>query len=186
MVAVCMAVGGMVGATLGARWLTRISDERLHAAVRALLVSIGLLLIVESVVPWTSARLSVGPIVEGAVAALAGVIVGAVRTILGVAGGELIIPTLLLLFGVPIKVAGTTSLLISIPTMLVGLARHRAQGAFQGVAEVRRIVMPMGLGTIIGSAAGGFLVACAPTGGVKVLLGAVLIASAFRAFQVRP
>ena len=41
LVAICMASGGMVGATLGARWLTRISDERLHAAVRTLLVSSG-------------------------------------------------------------------------------------------------------------------------------------------------
>jgi uncharacterized membrane protein YfcA len=69
--------------------------------------------------------------------------------------------------------------------LLVGLARHRAQGAFQEVAEVRRIVTPIGLGTTFGSAAGGFLVAYAPTGGVKLLLGAVLIASAFRAFRVR-
>jgi uncharacterized protein len=31
-VAICMMLGGMAGATLGARWLARISDERLHAA----------------------------------------------------------------------------------------------------------------------------------------------------------
>ena len=83
----------------------------------------------------TSAELTFGPIAQGTLAALAGVIIGAVSTILGVAGGELIIPTLVLLFGVPIKAAGTTSLLISIPTMLVGLARHRARGSFQEVAE---------------------------------------------------
>lgn len=130
-VAVCMMLGGMIGAALGARWLARISDERLHAAVRALLVSIGLLLIAESATPWISAGVSIGPVVVGVVAVLAGVIIGAVSTLLGVAGGELIIPTLVLLFGVPIKAAGTTSLLISIPMMLVGLARHRAAGCFR-------------------------------------------------------
>jgi uncharacterized membrane protein YfcA len=184
-VAACMMAGGMAGATLGARWLTRISDERLHAGVRTLLVSIGVLLMVESVVPWTSAGLPFGPIARGAVAAVSGVIIGAVSTILGVAGGELIIPTLVLLFGVPIKAAGTTSLLISIPTMLVGLARHRARGAFQEVAQVRRVVVPMGLGTVVGSAVGGLLIAYAPADAVKVLLGVALIASALRVFKVR-
>jgi uncharacterized protein len=61
-VAVCMMVGGMAGAALGSRWLARLSDERLHTAVRTLLVSIGLLLIIESVTPWTATGLSVSPI----------------------------------------------------------------------------------------------------------------------------
>jgi uncharacterized membrane protein YfcA len=184
-VAVGMMVGGMAGAALGARWLAHISDERLHAAVRTLLVSIGVLLIVESAAPGTSAGVAGGPILQGALAALAGVIIGAVSTILGVAGGELIIPTLVLLFGVPIKAAGTTSLLISIPTMMVGLARHRARGAFHEVGEVRRVVVPMAFGTVLGSAAGGLLIAYAPAGPVKVALGVVLIASALRVFRVR-
>jgi uncharacterized membrane protein YfcA len=89
LVAGCMMVGGMIGAALSATWLARISDERLHAAVRILLVSIGLLLIVESVTPWTSAGLPLGRIAEGMVAAVAGVAIGAVSTTLGVAGGEL-------------------------------------------------------------------------------------------------
>lgn len=184
-VAVCMMVGGMAGAALGAQWLMRISDERLHAAVRVLLVSIGLLLIAESALPWTSSGLSVGPIAKGAVALLCGIGIGTIATVLGVAGGELIIPTLVLLFGIPIKAAGTTSLLISIPTMLVGLARYRASGQFRGMAEVHRIVVPVGLGTVVGSAAGGLLIAYAPAQGVKVLLGVVLIASALRVFKVR-
>ena len=115
----------------------------------------------------------------------AGVLIGAVSTLLGVAGGEMIIPTLVLLFGVPIKAAGTTSLVISIPTMLVGLTRHHARGAYQGVADVRRVIVPMGLGTVVGSAVGGFLIAYAPAGAIKVLLGLVLIVSALRVFRVR-
>jgi uncharacterized membrane protein YfcA len=84
------------------------------------------------------------------VAIFAGVIIGAVSTMLGVAGGELIIPTLVLLFGVPVKAAGTTSLLISIPMMLVALARHRARGVFQEVTEVRRVVCRWGSARLSG------------------------------------
>ena len=62
---------------------------------------------------------------------------------------------------------------------------HRAKGAYQGMSEVRRVLVPMGLGTVVGSAVGGLLVAYVPANGVKVLLGVVLIASALRLFKVR-
>ena len=39
---------------------------------------------------------------------------------MGVAGGELLIPTIVLLYGVDIKIAGSLSLAVSLPTMLVG------------------------------------------------------------------
>ena len=47
-----------------------------------------------------------------------------VAALLGVAGGELLIPTLVLLFGADIKLAGSLSLAVSLPTMLVGFARY--------------------------------------------------------------
>jgi uncharacterized membrane protein YfcA len=184
-VAVAMMAGGMLGAALGARWLAHVSDARLHAAVRTLLIGIGALLIVESLGSWTSPGLPLG---EGGlilVGVLVGIGIGAVSTLLGVAGGELIIPTLVLAFSVPIKAAGTMSLLISMPTMLVGLARHRACGAFADVRDVGRVVLPMAGGTVVGSAMGGLLVGGAPGGAVKLVLGLVLVGSALRVFKAR-
>jgi uncharacterized protein len=184
-VAVAMILGGMIGAAVGARWLSRVSDERLHAAVRVLLIGIGTLLIVESLSSWSSPGLPLSTLGLALVGVVAGIGIGAVSTLLGVAGGELIIPTLVLAFGVPIKAAGTTSLLISIPTMLVGLARHRARGAFQGVRDTGYVVLPMAGGTVVGSAIGAALVIYASAGAVKLLLGCLLIASALRVFKVR-
>ena len=84
------------------------------------------------------------------------------------------------------------SLLISIPTMVVGLRHHRARGAFEDMQDVGRIVLPMALGTVFGGMVGGWLVAYASPGGVKLLLGGVklllgcvLIASALHVFKVR-
>ena len=51
---------------------------------------------------------------------LAGFGIGSVTALLGVAGGELLIPKLVLLFGADIKLAGSLSLALSLPTMLVG------------------------------------------------------------------
>ena len=182
-VAVAMVAGGVIGAGFGARWLARVSDQRLHTAVRALLIGIGCLLIAEVVTPWASRGLPVSVVGQAVFASLAGLGIGAVSTLLGVAGGELIIPTLVLAFGVPIKAAGTLSLLISIPTMMVGLARHHALDGFQGRPHVGRVMIPMALGTVVGSATGAWLVVFVPPGAIKVVLGSVLIASALRVFK---
>ena len=44
---------------------------------------------------------------------VAGFVIGVVAALLGVAGGELLIPTLVLLFGAGIKLAGSLSLAVS-------------------------------------------------------------------------
>ena len=183
-VGVAMMLGGMLGAAIASRWLARVSERRLHAAVRVLLMGIGALLIVESVTAWQSDGLPLDVLGRAVVAGAVGVGVGMVSTLLGVAGGELIIPALVLLFAVPIKAAGTLSLLISIPTILVGLARHRARGAFAGLADLRHLIVPMAIGTSLGGIAGGAMVVFVPAGAVKLLLGGVLIASAVKVFAV--
>jgi hypothetical protein len=53
----------------------------------------------------------------------------AVTAGMGVAGGELLIPTIVLLHGVDIKIAGSLSLVISLPTMLVAFARYSRTAA---------------------------------------------------------
>ena len=61
---------------------------------------------------------------------VAGFLIGVVASLLGVAGGELLIPTLVLLFGADIKLAGSLSLAVSLPTMLVGFARYSRDQSF--------------------------------------------------------
>src|SRR4029453_6666659 len=181
-VALAMMVGGVVGAAIGSHWVGRASDSRLHTSVRVLLIGIGLLLVVESVTPHALPGLPAGSLVGVAVGMVARIGIGAVRTLLGVAGG---IPTLVLRFGVPIKAAGTMSLLISAPAMIVGLARHHVRGAFADMQDVRRLVPPMATGTVVGSGIGGLVVGYAPADGVKLLLGCVLIGSALRVFKTK-
>ena len=55
---------------------------------------------------------------------LFGLGIGLISSLLGVAGGEVIIPTLIFAYGADIKTAGTASLLISLPTVAVGIARY--------------------------------------------------------------
>lgn len=58
-----------------------------------------------------------------------GLAVGIVSSMLGVAGGELLIPTIIFVFGADIRIAGTASLLISIAIVGTGLYRNYKIGA---------------------------------------------------------
>ena len=62
---------------------------------------------------------------------VAGLLVGAISSLLGVAGGEFIIPILIFAFGADIRTAGTASVLISIPVVLTGVARHWLTGHYR-------------------------------------------------------
>jgi uncharacterized membrane protein YfcA len=66
---------------------------------------------------WLFARepLALAPFVRAGLGLTAGLMIGVVSSLLGVAGGEPIIPTLVLLVGLDIKLAGSVSLAISIP-----------------------------------------------------------------------
>jgi uncharacterized membrane protein YfcA len=114
-----------------------------------------------------------------------GLIIGAISGLLGVAGGEIIIPTLLLGFGAPIKAAGSLSQMVSIPTVLTGFVRHYRAGSLEDRALLTRLILPMGLGAIAGAIGGGLLAAMAPSGFLKAVLGAILIVSSAKVFAKR-
>jgi uncharacterized membrane protein YfcA len=81
----------------------------------------------------------------------AGFIIGVVASLLGVAGGELLIPTLVLLFGADIKLAGSLSLAVSLPTMLVGFTRYTRDQSFAVVGRNKAFLLVMAAGSIVGT-----------------------------------
>jgi uncharacterized membrane protein YfcA len=76
---------------------------------------------------------------------------------MGVAGGELLIPTIVLLFGIGIKVAGSLSLAVSLPTMLLAFTRYSRDSSFVVLRRHVRLVGVMALGSVAGTVAGGLL-----------------------------
>lgn len=181
-----MIAGAMLTAYLGAGLTARLSPHALEGWIRLLLTVIGLLLVLEGFVPLTEAGLiGAFPVAQAPVGFIAGGLIGMVSSTLGVAGGELIIPTLIFIFGVGIKTAGSASLIISLPTVITGLIRYARKGLLFSRDEGVNIVLPMGLGSIIGSILGGTLAGIVPANILKVLLGLILIASAVRMFQRR-
>jgi uncharacterized membrane protein YfcA len=181
-----LITGSILGAWLGASYASRISIAQLDRWVFALLVGIGVLLVAEGSLPWQAGGVPWGLGGRLSLAALVGVGIGLVSSLLGVAGGELIIPTLVFLFGADIKLAGTASVLVSLPTVLVGLGRYMRLGAFEEWSDLGTLVLPMGVGSILGAFLGGILVPYVPAGALKIGLGVILIGSAVRIFRTPP
>jgi uncharacterized membrane protein YfcA len=111
---------------------------------------------------------------------VSGFAIGAISGLLGVAGGEVIIPTLIVGFGAAIKVAGSLSQMVSIPTVLTGFVRHCRAGALNDRQTATRLILPMGLGAIAGGIGGGLLASVAPSSFLKALLGVILIVSSIK------
>ncbi len=172
----------VVAAFLGTGLFERLSEPALERIIRASCLVIGLALLIEAMT--TSAV--TGALLPAAVwlpaAVLFGLAIGMVSSLLGVAGGEVIIPTLIFAYGVDIKTAGTASLLVSLPTVLVGIARHRRRGALYAPGRA-----------VDGCADGRWFGHRRPDRGsarwadgrqpVEALLGVVLIVSALHMFR---
>jgi len=179
-----MIVGAVWAAYMGTALVHRVSERLLERVILVFLVVIGSALVVEAFLPRDVPALLPEALTVRVVAAIVfGLAVGLVSSLLGVAGGELIIPTLVFSFGAGIKAAGTASLLISLPTVAVGVLRHRRLGAYSEHRDVTGTVAPMGAGSVLGAVAGGFLVGIVPAAALKLLLGIILIVSAVRIFR---
>jgi uncharacterized membrane protein YfcA len=172
--------GSLLGAWFGAGWATRLASQSLYRVIAILLVGIaGVLLLGHDV--------ATGAVLTGAAQAIAGVVagfaIGVIAAPLGVAGGELLIPTLVLLFGADIKLAGSLSLAVSLPTMLVGFARYSRDRSFVVLGENRRFVLVMAAGSIVGSFIGGRLLGFVPSPILLPLLAVILLISAIKVWR---
>jgi uncharacterized protein len=100
-----------------------------------------------------------------------------------VAGGELLIPTIVLLFGVDIKIAGSLSLAISLPTMLAGVGRYSRHQSFSVLRRQKVFIALMAEGSIAGAFIGGQLLPYIAVTTLLPLLAAILLLSALKIWR---
>ena len=180
-IAANLLCGSLVGAWFGASWATRMKSRTLYRTLAVLLVFIAIVLLVGH--KAATAR----PLLEGPGQWVAGVAagfgIGVVASIMGVAGGELLIPTLVLLFGLDVKLAGSMSLAVSLPTMLVAFFRYSRHQAFDVVRTHWLFVLAMAIGSVIGTGIGGNLLGIVPGGLLLPLLALILVISSVKVWR---
>lgn len=182
-VVLTVTAGAMIAAYVGAGWLRRIPTTALARIIGVLLVFLGIVLLIEAVLPLVPAGALPDDLsLRIAAGAAFGLVIGTISSLLGVAGGEVIIPTLVIGYGVPIALAGTLSLLISLPTIAVGMLRHWRAGAFADPSIWRFVIVPLAIGALFGAPLGGLLAAYASAALIGVILGSLLIWSAWKVF----
>jgi uncharacterized membrane protein YfcA len=179
-----LLAGSLLGAWLGADWATRVPHRTLYRVIAVLLVAIAAVLTLHDQLHGGGAPLWQGPL-QWVAGMAAGLAIGAVASVMGVAGGELLIPTLVLLYGVDIKLAGSLSLAVSLPTMLVGFARYSRDGSFAVIGDNRTFALTMAAGSIVGAWIGGLLLGVVPDAVLLPALAAILLVSAVKVWQHR-
>jgi uncharacterized membrane protein YfcA len=113
-VVVNLLAGSLIGAWIGATWATRMRSAALYRVLAVLLVLIAIALAWNHFGDLNPVLLD--PVLRTLLGIAAGVGIGIVAALMGVAGGELLIPAIVLLFAVDMKIAGSLALAISLPT----------------------------------------------------------------------
>ncbi|MBY3382672.1 sulfite exporter TauE/SafE family protein [Rhizobium laguerreae] len=180
-IVVNLLAGSLLGAWFGAGWATRLKSETLYKVIAAMLVAIAVVLVLGHDATAGQALLTgVAQMIAGVVA---GFIIGIVASLLGVAGGELLIPTLVLLFGADIKLAGSLSLAVSLPTMLVGFTRYSRDQSFSVLGRNKTFLLVMASGSIVGTFVGGLLLGIVPNAFLLPALAAILLTLAVKVWR---
>lgn len=127
--------------------------------------------------------LTLDPALRTITGVAAGVGIGVAAALMGVAGGEPLIPTIVLLFAVDIKIAGSLSLAVSLRTMLVAFARYSRDDSFTMLATHKRFVAVMATGSVAGTVLGSLLLGLVPTAILIPFLVALLLTSSIKVWR---
>lgn len=180
-----LLAGSLIGAWWAAGHAITMPRMWLNRIIMIMLVGLALVMLTEA---WLNPHDGGTPLFQpGPVRVISGLIagflIGVVAALLGVAGGELLIPTIVLLYGVNIKLAGSLSLAVSLPTMIAGFTRYTRSDSFAILRTEQSLFGWMAVGSICGAAIGGLLLGIIPTQVLLLLLGVVLLVSAVKTFQ---
>ena len=180
-VIVNLLIGSLIGAWVGANWATKIASKTLYRVLGVLLVLIAVVLVLTHFI--TANPLNLPVTWQWVIGVVAGFAIGVVAALMGVAGGELLIPTIVLLYGIDIKIAGTLSLAVSLPTMLVAFARYSRDNSFTVLRQNPGFLIAMTAGSIVGTIIGGLLLGVFPSVVIVPLLALLLVLSSWKVWD---
>lgn len=177
--------GSLIGSYMGVHYATLINEKVLNKVVVVFLIFLSVVLIGHNFI-FSLGSFQLPSLLRVILGFLAGVVIGIFSSMLGVAGGELIIPTIVLLFSIEIKLAGSLSLAISIPTIIIGLFKYRNQKKFKELKSENRFIRSMASGSILGAFVGSNLLRYVSSSLLYSILGTILLLSALKLAKHKP
>lgn len=167
LVALCLAVGAVGGAVIGTSLLKALPHRVLAACFVALLIATAVRMLISSGTSGDPAPLS---LVGAGALVVAGLASGVLAGLLGVGGGIIMVPVMVVGFDLSAALAKGTSLVVIIPTALMGTWRNlRNDNADLSVAVV------VGLAGVVSAYLAGMLSVTLPDALANGLFAALLI-----------
>ncbi|WP_226924813.1 sulfite exporter TauE/SafE family protein [Georgenia satyanarayanai] len=170
--ALVVAAGGIVGTLVGAELVHRMSERALRLVFAVVMVAVAV-------------RMALAPPVEGAgdLAHLdppvlagyvgAGLLMGLLSALVGIGGGVVMVPLLVIGFGFSPHEAQGTSLAVMVPVSLMGAWRHARRGYTDW-----RAGLILGAGGVLGAPLGALLAQAVPEEWLQRLFAVLLVYSA--------
>lgn len=141
--ALILAVSAIFFARLGAIYAHSLSERKLRKGFGLFLICVSLLLISKGLLPGAGNELTFPP--KLLVLLLTGVGTGFISGMMGVGGGSVMIPAMVIAAGMPQQLAQGTSLLAMIPVGISGALTHHRLGNVQ-----TRLAFGLAAGGIVG------------------------------------
>jgi len=164
--AIQITIVALPATVLAARYSPRVSAARLRRLFGIFVIAVAFVLPFRDVLGGGDLVLGGGMPVMLVIGAAAGVISG----LLGVGGGSVLVPALVLVTGFPQQLAQGTSLAVILPSSSAGAMAHARLGHVHG-----RALPPILVGTLLGSWAGAAGALALPGQTLRILFSAVLL-----------
>jgi hypothetical protein len=177
--AVLLATTDTITARLGARHANLLPEWKLKRAFGTFLLVVAVLLLAR---PWIAGPATApGPWVRAAVLLGTGILTGFLSGMMGVGGGSIMVPAMVLLAGFPQVLAQGSSLLAMVPAGAVGAYTHARLGNV-----VTRLLPGLVPGILVGTFAGSSLALRLPEVALRVVFAAVLVWTGSKYVRARP
>jgi hypothetical protein len=163
-----LAASSIVAVKFGARFAHSLSDKKLRKVFGVYTVSMSILLLLKGLLFEAVLELSLWTKIAALL--VTGAATGFFSGMMGVGGGAIMVPALVMLVGMPQHIAQGTSLLAMVPTSVSGAFSYHKLGNV-----VTDIFLFLAFGSIVGGYLGGAMANILPELFLRVLFAVILI-----------
>lgn len=178
LIAIFMSITSVIGAYSGVIMTNKIKVKTLKIIISIFLIIAGIKFILNPLIKQNFVVYFLPNWQKILISLFIGYFVGIISGILGVAGGEYRIPLIIYLLGIDIKLAGTTSLFVSIPTQTCGFLKHYHLGHLE--KKYLLIIILMGIFSFIGGYFGVYTAYFIQKETLELILGVILLFATVR------